>query len=133
MAFIDGKHTADQALLDFYFLDRMIEPGGIVVFDDVHFPSVNKVVRYVSTYPNYQLIGTSGQRGAKRRLTNTVKQCAAVAVWPAKKILGEAICREFLDVSLLHPEMLWTIDSSTMAAFQKTHEFNRDIRSYKGI
>jgi len=39
MALIDGLHTADQTLLDFYFLDRMIQVGGIIVFDDVNSPA----------------------------------------------------------------------------------------------
>ena len=133
MAFIDGLHTADQTLLDFYFVDRMIRPGGIVVFDDVNAAAVNKVVRYVSTYPDYRLIGTAGRRGLQRRIINVVKQILSIALWPVREILGEALCREFLDVSLIRSEKLWTIDSCTMAAFQKVGTYERDTDWFRGI
>jgi predicted O-methyltransferase YrrM len=55
-ALIDGYHTFDQVLLDFYYVDRLLEDGGVVVFDDVHMPAIDKVVRYVLHYPNYRLV-----------------------------------------------------------------------------
>jgi predicted O-methyltransferase YrrM len=54
-ALIDGYHTFDQVLVDFFYIDRLLEDGGIVVFDDVQMPAIDKVVRYVSRYPNYRL------------------------------------------------------------------------------
>ena len=53
-AFIDGFHTFDQVLVDFYYVNRLLEPGGIVVFDDVHMPSVAEVLRHVAAYPCYE-------------------------------------------------------------------------------
>jgi predicted O-methyltransferase YrrM len=55
MAFIDGLHTFDQVLLDFYYVNRMLRTGGIIVFDDVDMPSIQKAMRYVLTYPCYEL------------------------------------------------------------------------------
>jgi len=133
MALIDGLHTADQTLLDFYYLDRMLPPGGILVIDDVNARAVNKIVHYISTYPNYQLIGTSGPRGMPRRTLNLVKLAVAVGLWPIRKIFGDATVREFCDISLLQPEHLWTIDFCTMAAFEKTGEYTRDTDWYRGI
>ena len=133
MALIDGLHTADQTLLDFYYLDRMIPSGGILVVDDVNARAVNKIVHYISTYPNYRLIGTSGPRGIARRTLNLVKLAMAIALWPVRKILGDATVREFCDISLLQPEHLWTIDFCTMAAFEKTGEYRRDTDWYRGI
>ena len=133
MALIDGLHTADQTILDFYYLDRMIPAGGIIVFDDASARAVNKVVHYISTYPNYRLIATSGPRGIQRRALNLVKWVVATGLWPIRKILGDATVREFWDISLLQPEHLWTIDFCTMAAFEKTGEFARDTDWYRGI
>ncbi|GAC1683907.1 MAG: hypothetical protein PVS2B2_23020 [Candidatus Acidiferrum sp.] len=133
MAFIDGLHTADQTLLDFYYLDRMIPVGGIIAIDDVNARAVNKVVHYISTYPNYRIIGTAGSRGNQRRLLNVVKQVAAAGVWPIQKMFGQAMVREVFDISLLHPENLWSLDFCTMAAFEKTAEFTRDTNWYRGI
>ncbi|MAT95502.1 MAG: hypothetical protein CME59_23280 [Halioglobus sp.] len=52
-AFVDGWHTFDQALLEFYYINRMLETGGIVVFDDMHLPSLQKLLRYLGQYPAY--------------------------------------------------------------------------------
>jgi len=133
MALIDGLHTADQTMIDFYYLDRMLRPGGILVIDDLHMPAVSKIVHYISTYPNYRLIGTSGRRGMRRRLINIVKQAIAIPLWLLRKIVGEPICREFVDVSMLDPKTLWTLDSFTMAAFEKTGEYQRGTIWYEGL
>jgi hypothetical protein len=133
MALIDGLHTADQTLVDFYYLDRMLPPGGIIVVDDVCARAVNKIVHYISTYPNYRLIGTSGTRGKMRRTLNLVKWGLAAGLWPARKILGDASVREFFDISLLQPDRLWSIDFCTMTAFEKTGEYVRDTDWYRGI
>lgn len=55
-ALIDGLHRFDQALVEFYYIDRMLRVGGVVVFDDANSAAVNKVVRHVLTYGNYRVI-----------------------------------------------------------------------------
>jgi predicted O-methyltransferase YrrM len=52
-ALIDGMHTFDHALVDFFYINRMLEVGGIVVFDDFQMPSIRKLVAHVSTYDCY--------------------------------------------------------------------------------
>jgi len=56
--FIDGNHTLDHTLIDFFYLNRMMQPGGIIVIDDIGMPGINKIVRYILNYPCYQLIGS---------------------------------------------------------------------------
>ena len=133
MALIDGLHTADQTLVDFYFLDRLIRVGGIIVFDDVHSPAVSKIARYVATYPNYSVLSICGRRGWRRRVINSLKVVACVALSPMRHLVGEAICREFFDTSLLHRDWLRSIDSCTMVAFRKTANYQRDTNWYMGI
>lgn len=55
-AFIDGWHTFDQVMLEFFYVNRMLAPGGVVVFDDVHLPALQKVLAYVSAYPCYEML-----------------------------------------------------------------------------
>src|ERR1700737_4705573 len=55
-ALIDGLHTFDQVLLDFFYVDQLLEDGGIVAFDDVGMTAINRVVRYASNYPNYRMV-----------------------------------------------------------------------------
>lgn len=53
-AFIDGWHTFDYAMLDFFYVDKMLAPGGVVVFDDTLYPSVRKLCRYIVTNLPYR-------------------------------------------------------------------------------
>ena len=55
-AFIDGSHAFDDALIDFFYVDQMLERGGIIVFDDVALQPVNAVLRFVLANRQYELI-----------------------------------------------------------------------------
>lgn len=55
-AFIDGWHTFDYALLDFFFIDKLLEVGGIVVLDDTDWPGIRKLCRYIVTNHAYKPI-----------------------------------------------------------------------------
>jgi predicted O-methyltransferase YrrM len=58
-AFVDGWHTFDQVMVEFYFLNRLLRVGGVVVFDDADRRSVNRVLRHALTYSSYQVRATS--------------------------------------------------------------------------
>ena len=53
-AFIDGWHTFDHVLLEFFYINRLLDVGGVVIFDDVHLPALQKVLAYVRHYPCYE-------------------------------------------------------------------------------
>lgn len=52
-AFIDGWHTFDYAFVDFYFIDKLLNVGGIVVLDDANWPAIRKLCRYIATNHAY--------------------------------------------------------------------------------
>ena len=52
-AYIDGWHTFDYTLIDFWYIDKMLSQGGIVGFNDCHLRSVHKVINFVLTHRNY--------------------------------------------------------------------------------
>ena len=54
-AFIDGWHTFDHVLIDFFYIDQMLNTGGIVVFDDVGYPSIKRVCDFVVTNREYEI------------------------------------------------------------------------------
>lgn len=54
-AFIDGAHTFDHALVDFFYIDRMLNVGGVIAFDDVGFACVEKVCRFILKNRNYRV------------------------------------------------------------------------------
>jgi predicted O-methyltransferase YrrM len=66
-AFIDGWHTFDFTLVDFFYIDHLLRVGGIVAFDDVYWPAVKKVCRFVATNRAYAAVGTYGANSWKRR------------------------------------------------------------------
>jgi predicted O-methyltransferase YrrM len=71
LGFIDGWHTFDHTLLDFFYMNRLIKVGGIIVIDDISFPGIKKLVRYLLNYPAYEWIGTANKetkKGIKRYL-----------------------------------------------------------------
>ena len=79
---IDGWHTFDQTLLDFFYADRLLEDGGFVAIDDANFPGIRKMISYASKYPNYRIykkVTGSGVRGLARRSLDFF--CAGTAEW----------------------------------------------------
>lgn len=53
VAYIDGWHTFDYTLLDFFYLDKMLRVGGVVGFNDCHYPAVNRVLRFATRHRRY--------------------------------------------------------------------------------
>lgn len=58
-AFIDGWHTFDFCLIDFFLIDRMLNVGGVVALDDTNFPAIRKVCRFVKTNLSYSVLGVA--------------------------------------------------------------------------
>ena len=83
-AFIDGHHAFDYALVDFFLIDRMLRPGGIVAFDDAGWPAVRKVCRFVRTSRAYKVIpGPDDVQEAslKRRAAERI-----AGFWPFRRL-----------------------------------------------
>ena len=53
-ALIDGRHMLDMALLDFVYVDRMLDVGGIVAFHDTWMPAIGEAVAYVVANRAYE-------------------------------------------------------------------------------
>jgi len=63
MAVIDGWHTFDHALVDLFYVNKMLRIGGVVVMDDSSMPSVGKLVDHVLTYGCYRIFGVPSDHG----------------------------------------------------------------------
>ncbi|RTL56073.1 MAG: class I SAM-dependent methyltransferase [Sphingobacteriales bacterium] len=57
-AYIDSTKQLDWLLVDFFFLDKLLIKNGIIVFDDVSFPGIRKLLRYISQFPDYKVYDT---------------------------------------------------------------------------
>jgi predicted O-methyltransferase YrrM len=64
---IDGWHTFDHALVDFFYVNKMLRVGGVVVLDDSSMPAVGKLVDHVLTYGCYRVFGIPNGPGLRAR------------------------------------------------------------------
>lgn len=114
--FIDGWHTFDHTLIDFFYINRMLETGGVIVIDDVHMPAVNKVIRYVYNYPCYAFAGSV----ENENITSRRKAFDGVARWLSglKYVTGKKVAAELYNPKLLRSDKELGLHSS-MIAFKK--------------
>lgn len=68
LAFVDGLHLFDHILIDFFYFDRMLEEGGIVIFHDTWMPAVQKAVGFVLSNRAYERI--EGRTAEMERQSN---------------------------------------------------------------
>ena len=54
-AFIDGAHMFDYALIDFFYIDKLLDTGGYIVFHDLWMPSIRKVLSFILRDRNYEM------------------------------------------------------------------------------
>jgi predicted O-methyltransferase YrrM len=87
-AFIDGWHTFDQIIVDFYYINRMLNVGGVVIFDDANWPSIRKALRYLSQYPAYRVMGAAsdGARGPGL-LLRLAGRLARIVPWRERQMI----------------------------------------------
>ena len=55
LIFIDGNHVFDYVISDFLCADRILEVGGLLVFDDSDWPAINDALRYIVTNRGYEV------------------------------------------------------------------------------
>lgn len=80
-AFIDGWHTFDHTLVDFFYIDQMLNPGGIVVFDDVGYPAIRRVCDFIITNRAYEICD-SLRHSAEASHRNRLKHTASLLLDP---------------------------------------------------
>lgn len=51
--YIDGSHAFDYALLDTFYLDKLIPIGGVLGFNDCGLPAIGKVIGYLLSHRRY--------------------------------------------------------------------------------
>lgn len=61
-ALIDGAHTLDHTLIDFFFLDNMLRVGGILAIDDADWPGIRKVCDFIARNRHYEVVDYEGAK-----------------------------------------------------------------------
>jgi predicted O-methyltransferase YrrM len=80
-AVIDGYHTFDHTLVDFFYVNKMLDVGGIIMLDDIQYPAVALVAKHILTYPAYQWLAELPDPAG--RTTRTKIRRALAHVMPA--------------------------------------------------
>jgi predicted O-methyltransferase YrrM len=70
-SYVDGWHTFDYTLVDFFYLDKMTEVGGVIAFNDCGWRAVDRVTRFVQTHRDYRQIDVGLKKDYRGR--NPVK------------------------------------------------------------
>ena len=53
--FIDGHHVFDYAMVDFFYADKIINVGGVIVLDDIWMSSIQQLFAFVTTNLPYRV------------------------------------------------------------------------------
>ena len=57
-AYIDSTKVLDIFMPAVYFINKILDIGGIMVLDDCGFPGIRILVRFLSQHPSYQIFNT---------------------------------------------------------------------------
>jgi len=111
-AFIDGSHLFDYALVDFFYIDKLLNIGGHVAFDDLWMPGVRKVASFVLKNKPYKLVRLPSTRSTWNRILRT-----------GRRILQNPLGRD------------WALKfvPENLAVFKKTDNDNRDWKSHRAF
>jgi hypothetical protein len=67
LGYIDGWHTFDYVLLDFFYIDKMLCVGGAVGFNDCGYRAVHRAIRFMQTHRPYTEIDVGLPRNYQGR------------------------------------------------------------------
>ena len=76
LIFIDGFHTFDNTLIDFFYSNMLLKVGGYIIIDDVLHKGVSKFIKYLnSNYKNYKHIQTNVKtNGVYKKLSEDTRE-----------------------------------------------------------
>lgn len=55
-AYIDSTKVFDILLVDFSLIDKIMDIGGVIVFDDVCYPGIRRLMKLISKIPSYRFL-----------------------------------------------------------------------------
>lgn len=116
-AFIDGWHTFDYAMIDFFYVDRLLNVGGLLVLDDTVYPALQKLARYIASHRRYATIdhGASLVRTHSRRMFDAA---TALVRWRPIRPIAARLFR----LKTLKSDASLGLAPAQFVAFRKTAE-----------
>lgn len=74
-AYVDSTKLFDYMIVDFFYLDKMLEVNGIFVIDDAYHSGISKMLRFVLQLPTYKVYavfpGNAEQLTTKKKFAFT--------------------------------------------------------------
>jgi len=113
-AFVDGWHTFDHVLMEFFYLNKMLRVGGVIAFDDAERRGINRVIRHALSYPAYQVFEPKRGRSEEVSLGGRIRRRLS-QVPKASRIIRRDILQRDWDLGI----------HSTCVAIQKVAEDRR--------
>lgn len=77
-AFVDGSHSFDNAFVDFYLIDKLLKKGSFLIFDDVGWAGVEKVVHYAVVNRDYIVYASLPRADTGKKLIKPIKRIGGV-------------------------------------------------------
>jgi predicted O-methyltransferase YrrM len=114
-AFIDGWHTFDYVMVDFFYCDRLLNVGGVLVLEDTRwYPAIRKLARYIATHRRYTPLsdGPAPRVSTKRRLFGALTSPLRA---PFMRRLTAAVVRP----DVLEPDAVLGLPAGDLMAFVK--------------
>lgn len=65
-AFVDGSHRFHEVFVDLYYLRKLVRPGGLVVLDDVEWPSIAGALAYFDLNLGWRPVDLGGRLTGRR-------------------------------------------------------------------
>lgn len=119
-AYVDGDKRFDTNLVCFWALDRMLDVGGILAWDDCDWPSLRRLCRFIAQHPNYGVHARYGesQLSRKRRLLYRLARLVPIgaasrqadALVADQKLGINAHCVAFVKRRQTELEWDWSVD-----------------------
>lgn len=126
--FIDGWHTLDHTLIDFFYINRMLKVGGVIVIDDVTYPSINKLMRYLLNYPCYELVGQIEMFSPKRQLQTAL----SLPLKLISRLMPKKLSQQIFASNISHRHKHLKLNTS-MVALKKIAEDERSYTWYEAF
>ncbi len=117
-ALIDGMHTFDFVLVDFFYIDLLLNIGGVITFDDLSYPSIRKLCRYILTNRAYRIFSPDAVSDIGKVFSFKRKLFEGVLKIPA---FGSSLLR-WCKSELLLPDFQLGLPYGNYVSFQKCTE-----------
>ena len=113
-AFIDGWHTFDYAMIDFFYVDLLLKPGGVLVIDDAwSYRAIRKLACYIVKDRRDEPIHTGIPPGPQRALLHGLLS-------PLRLPVARRQVERLVQPAVLTPDAALGLPIHDLIAFVKT-------------